>query len=68
MGVPVVNRDATMHCSGKIFGATPAMFGQNLPHLVGINTSWNRVKVSENLSATEVAPVAPTVKYLVKVS
>ena len=39
---------------GDIFGATSAMVGQNLPPL-----GWNRVKVSENLGATAVAPVAP---------
>ena len=39
--------------SRETFGATPAMSGQNLPHLVGISTSWNRVKVSENLDATD---------------
>ena len=38
---------------GEIFGAT-SDGGQNLSH-----PGWNRVKVSENLGATAVTPVAP---------
>ena len=44
---------------GEIFGATSAMVGQNLP-----SPGWNRVKASENLGATAVAPVAPAVTSL----
>ena len=39
---------------GEIYGATSAMVGQNLPP-----PGWNRVKASENLGVTAVAPVAP---------
>ena len=44
---------------GEIYGATSAMVGQNLPP-----PGWNRVKASENLGATAVAPVAPAVTSL----
>ena len=47
----------------EILGATSAMVGQNL-----LPPGWNRVnlmvKVSENLGATAVAPVAPAVTSL----
>ena len=39
---------------GEIFGATSAIMGRICPPLV-----WNRVKVSESLGATAVAPFAP---------
>jgi hypothetical protein len=45
--------------SGGIFGATSAMLGRICP------PGWNRVKVSENLGATAVAPVAPAVTSLI---
>ena len=41
---------------GKILAVTSAMVGKNLPPF-----GWDRVKVSENLGATAVAPVTPAV-------
>ena len=38
---------------GKNFGSTSAMVGRICP------PGWDRVKVSENLGVTAVAPVAP---------
>ena len=50
----------TQRCNrGEIFGATYSMLGaESAP------PGWNRVKVSENLGATVVAPVAPAVTSL----
>ena len=48
---------------GEIFGATHSMLGaESAP------PGWNRVKVSENLGATAVAPVAPVITSLCAIS
>ena len=43
----------------EIIGAMSAMAGRIAP------SGWNRVKISENLGVTAVAPVAPVVTSLI---
>ena len=54
------NTCKTQRCNrGETFGATYSMLGvESAP------PGWNRVKGSENLGATAVAPVAPAVTSL----
>ena len=48
-------------CSrGEMFGTTSLMLGRICPPPTG----WNRVKVSENLGATDIALVAPMITFL----